>query len=200
MNLWGFERITRGAGKGGYERNEFFSRKDLNQISNIKRRKIKNARIAKKKLMTTTTIVDVPTSKLENEQYMRALGSSSIVSNSCSDVSSISSDSDFERRSTSMNEDMSPIPISEMIQHGNRPQSGDWSDFGGRSFFCIDEEETESKRMISQSSFVSPQSTKQTISPLRMASLQRSSPQEITLCPSSRAGIALYRQFFSSKN
>ncbi len=190
MNLWGFERITSGLGKGGYERAEFFSRKDPNQISHIKRRKIKNARFSKKKISATTTIADAPTSKLD----IQALSSSSIVSNSYSDVSSVSSDTVSEKGFTSVNDDLSPIPISEMIQHSSCSQTGDWSNFEGRSFFFVDEEE--SKQKISQSRIVSPRSTEM-ISSLQTSSVQRVSPQEITLCPSSRAGIALYRQFFS---
>lgn len=201
VNLWGFERITKGIGKGGYSRDEFFCRKDSDQISRIKRRKIKKPRFAKKKAIPTTEIIDIPSSNLDTEQCVQTFCSTSIVSNSCSDVSSISSDSDSERGSTTslgMNEDLSPVPISEMIHHGSCPQTGDCLDFEGRNYFFVDEEEVvESTRKISESNIVSPTPTK-TISTLQTPSVQRASQQKITLCPSSMAGIALYRQFFSS--
>ena len=133
-------------------------------------------------------IIDITTSKLNSERRIQSSSTASVVSHSGSDVSSISNDSDSEQPYgiSSMNEDISPMPLSEIIKGDDCPQTGDCLDFEGRSYFFVDEEEIESTSRNSQNN----------ISTLLPGSFMQTSKQ-ITLCPSSVAGIALYREFFS---
>ncbi len=195
VNLWGFERITNGIGKGGYARFDFFSRENPDEIIHIKRRKIKNtSRLMRKKKnavnIVGTTVpqtVNIDNINSMNLKHLQSSSTASIVSHNYSDVSSISSDSDSEHPS-SINDDFSPVPIFEITKDDECPQTGDCLDFEGRSYFFVDEEEVEATRISPASKIVAK--------PLQRIQTHTTAAP-ITLCPSSIAGIALYREFFS---
>lgn len=178
-------------GKGGYTRCDFFYRHNPDEICNIKRRKIKSTRPSRKKIPSEITSSTAPT-KLTiesinciNLKQTKASSTISVVSHSCSDVSSISSDSDCDQSASlgSVIDDFSPMPISEITKENDCPQTGDCLDFEGRSYFFVDEEEVEATRRNATSNTLKHQIPE---------------PTPITLCPSSIAGIELYRQFFSN--
>jgi len=135
LNLWGFERLTSGWNKGGYTRSEYFLRSKSLEIGHIQRRKMKCKRVSSKKKAATITIV-----KDDDKN-----------SNDCSEVPSISSDSDCDQSSinepvaltTPMSEKEFPTGlISDILPDDDRyPQTGDCLDFEGRNYFFVDEEE-----------------------------------------------------------
>ncbi len=166
---------------------DFFYRHNPNEICNIKRRKIKSARPSRKKIPSEITSSTAPTKLIiesincMNVKQTKASSTVSVVSHSCSDVSSISSDSDCDQSASlgSVIDDFSPMPISEITKENDCPQTGDCLDFEGRSYFFVNEEEVEATRRNATSNIQIPE------------------PTPITLCPSSIAGIELYRKFFS---
>lgn len=180
LNLWGFERITTGLGKGGYTRSNHFFRYNPSEICKIKRRKIKcteGSRIKKPNVITptkdtransshvtqrkrstsTASVVIVPTKNANQNSNnltkpMKLSSAASVVSNNYSDVSSVSSESDWSQSSafepvtlpTVMYEmDFPSTPLTDILEDEKCPQTGDCLDFEGRSYFFVDEEEIE---------------------------------------------------------
>lgn len=190
LNLWGFERIVAGSGKGGYTRTNHFFRHHPSEICYIKRRKIKSkgeggvSRIKKLVVITpakktnensnnrvmnqthqsssTASVVIVPTKDANpNENISSSMNpmelpmilpfsTASVISNNHSDVSSVSSESDWSQSSvyepvilpTPMHKmDFSTTMLAEILEDEECPQTGDCMDFEGRSYFFVDEEE-----------------------------------------------------------
>jgi hypothetical protein len=59
VNLWGFERLTKGPGKGGYARSEHFLRTNRSALCHVHRRKIKCLRASSSKKTSPTEIIPI---------------------------------------------------------------------------------------------------------------------------------------------
>jgi hypothetical protein len=208
LNLWGFKRLTKGPGKGGYTRFEYFVRTNSSELCHIHRRKIKCIIFSSKK---TNPAFPITTSKGENgngnsigeqtrtksssaasvvshEQTTKSSSAASVVSHSNSDASSISNDSDCDQ-STALTPMISPTPIfeyalpfrmSESIED-KCPQTGDCLDFEGRRYFFVDEEEIEAATTMNTTSNIA----------LHLRKPHQRYPAEIYFCPTPLADVPL---------
>jgi len=189
LNLWGFERLTAGPGKGGYTRTDYFSRYHLDEICHIRRHKIKYMRLARKENCNknSTKIIDIETAKNNNknnnvivEQTRQASGAVSIISDHNCDVSSISSGSECEQSRAH-----TPVPLPRRVSVNETedecPQTGDCLDFEGRSYFFVDEEEIDTSTNY-------PYNITLQRKPVPCA------PAEMPFRPLSFADVSLYRQ------
>jgi hypothetical protein len=208
VNLWGFKRLTKGPGKGGYTRFEYFVRTNSSELCHIHRRKIKCIIFSSKK---TNPAFPITTSKGENgngnsigeqtrtksssaasvvshEQTTKSSSAASVVSHSNSDASSISNDSDCDQ-STALTPMISPTPIfeyalpfrmSESIED-KCPQTGDCLDFEGRRYFFVDEEEIEAATTMNTTSNIA----------LHLRKPHQRYPAEIYFCPTPLADVPL---------
>jgi len=102
-------------------------------------------RISRKK--NPTNVVAVAATKdvdnnINSHHRREPSGAASVVSHSCSEVSSIASDSECDQSSV-----FAPMTVSSLSQavEDECPQTGDCLDFEGRSYFFVDEEEIEEK-------------------------------------------------------
>jgi len=163
LNLWGFERLTTGWGKGGYTRSNYFLRHNSLEIVHIKRRKMHYRRVSRKKKADTIKMVidDNEYSNGTRKQTKESSSAVSIVCNDCSDISTTSRDSGCEQpfvddlmalTTPLLEKDLPTGLISDTLPEGDKyPQTGDCLDFEGRSYFFVDEEEIEASTRITSS-------------------------------------------------
>jgi hypothetical protein len=143
-------------------------------------------RLSRKK--NPTNIVSVAATKdvdnnINSHHRRDSSGAASVVSLSCSEVSSIASDSECDQSSV-----FAPMTVSSQSQtvEDECPQTGDCLDFEGRSYFFVDEEEIEEKTIPTSN-----------VAYLRKTALHPHTPAEIPFRPSNlSADVSPFREFF----